>query len=333
MKKWKLAALIGMIMTGTILAGFGSYASEDESEAEIYDIVVVIQGQDGEFWQTVSLGAQAAGEELEGKATVDVQGASSSSDFEGQLSLIENILTTSPDALVIGPASTSGIVSVVDEAMESGIKVTIIDSAIDSDNYDSYIATDNYAAGQSAAEAMIEKLEADGTELVGTVGVISPISGVQSVADRDNGFMDRIAELAPDIEILPVVYCDGDMANALSGTQDMYLANQDTLLGIFASADGTAGGVVSAIEESGIQGEFVVTAIDASDAEIEALENGIIYALVVQDPYNMGYLGAINSYKMLTGESVDKDVASATALITQENMDEEENQKLLFPLD
>jgi len=304
----------------------------EESTNEVYDIQVIIKGQDSDFWQTVARGAEAAAAELEGIATVNVQGAATSTDFEKQVELLENVLVGNPDAIVLGPASSDGVVPSIEAAYEAGIKIAIVDTAINSEAYDTILATDNIEAGAMAARAMVEALEANGTTLEGVVGIVSPVSGVPTLTNRCNGFIDELAVLAPNIEVLPIVYCDGDAAKALAAAEDIYLSNSDNLVGMFGDSDLTAGAIARAIVESNIQGKFVTVAIDASEEEIAALESGNIYALVVQDPFNMGYAAVMNCIEMLNGNTVEKNISTNVQTITQANMDEEESQKLLYPL-
>ena len=70
---------------------------------------------------------------------------------------------------------------------------------------------------------------------------------------------------------------------------------------------------------------------DSSIEEIQYLESGIFEAIVVQKPFNMGYLGVEQAINVLTNREVEHDVDSGSEMITQENLYEEENQRLLYP--
>ena len=94
----------------------------------------------------------------------------------------------------------------------------------------------------------------------------------------------------------------------------------------------SAVGAARAVKELGLEKEIRMAGIDSSE-EIQLLEEGIFEALVVQKPFNMGYLSVETAVRLVRGEKTEKIQNSGSALITKETMYTEENQKLLFPVD
>jgi len=75
-----------------------------------------------------------------------------------------------------------------------------------------------------------------------------------------------------------------------------------------------------------------VVAFDTSDAEIQALKDGTILALIVQDPYQMGYQGVKTAVKAIKGQDIGpKSVDSGLTVVTKDNLNTPEVQKLLNP--
>lgn len=348
MKK-KLAMFLGVVLGVMMIAGCGSNSagssgSSTESSGEsaetaetgneeavrLYDIQFISKGLDSTYYQVVQAGVEAAAEEVKDVVKITCQGPSDSTATDEQVNMLENVLAGNPDAIIIAAGTADSVVATTDEAYDNGVIIALVDEAINSDKYHTKIATDNYEAGERAAEAMVEGIQAAGKELKGSVGIQNVVTGVASLEAREGGFRAKMAEIAPDITLLPTVYDSGDSAQALSDTLDIYSGNSD-LLGIYACADNPAIGLARAIEESDLSGKFVAIAADSDDEEISALTKGNFYALIVQDPYSMGYQAVMNCVEILQGNSVDKDFTTPVAVITTDNMDTEENHKLLYP--
>ena len=90
-------------------------------------------------------------------------------------------------------------------------------------------------------------------------------------------------------------------------------------------------GISKAIEEAGKQDEIVAYAFDADPDEIEAIKNGVLRGIVVQDPFGMGYQGVMSAIDAIEGKTVEKDVIVDATIVTLDNMEEEPIQKLLYP--
>ena len=294
-----------------------------------YDIAVIVKATDSDFWQYVLIGALNAA--VDYPVNVTTYGPPSEVDIEQQIAILENVITRQPDAIVIASTSSEASVPALERAYDQGIVIITIDNAVRTDKIHSFLATDNIEAGGKAAESMVEFLKERGLPLNKKVGVISSMAGVQVLIDRDNGFVNRLRELAPEMEILPIRYVDDDMLRAMQATEDLLTAHGDDIVGFFADNNLTGDGLARVIDERGLHDKIVAVAFDSDPEEIQALRTGALDALILQDPYNMGYMGVVSAIRAIEGEELPKYVDTGSTVATKANMDEPEIVELLDP--
>jgi len=291
---------------------------------ERYEIAVVPKGLVHQFWLTVRAGAEAAGEEF--NADIVWKGPAKETEVAKQISIVEDMLSRGVDAIVMAACDQDALIDVVAEAVDDGTPVVTIDSGVKSELPVSFVATDNIAGAQAAADALAGLIGEEGK-----VGLIPFVAGAATSEMREQGFKDGIAKY-DKIELVSVLYSESDVAKGMEVTEDMMTANPD-LNGIFAANESGAMGAVQAIEAAGKAGEIKVVAFDAAEREIEALEAGTIQALVVQNPFQMGYQGVKSAIDHLEGRPVEKRIDTGVTVVTMENIGEPEIQKLLYPLE
>ncbi|WLR51660.1 ABC transporter substrate-binding protein [Bacillus tianshenii] len=308
----------------------GSEGAENGKGSGTKDIAVIVKATDSGFWQTVLQGAEAAGEELGDEVNVITDGPPSEADIAKQVSILENVITRQPDGIVMASTSSDASVPGIEKAMSQDIPVVLLDNRVNTENYVSFLATDNKKGGALAAEKLVENLEEQGKELKGKVAVISAMAGVQVLTDRDKGFIEKLNELAPNIEVLETRYVNNDITQALGAAQDILTSNPD-LLGFFADNNHTGIGVARAINEQGLEDKVPVISYDADEEQINSLKSGAIDVLIVQDPYGMGYKGVMSVVDTLEGKEVKKEVDTGVTAVSMENFEEEKVQQLLFP--
>ncbi len=164
----------------------------------------------------------------------------------------------------------------------------------------------------------------------GTVGLIAFVPGAATSELREQGFKEGIAAY-PNVTLLDTYHCYSDVAKAMDITQDMITANPN-LKGIFASNEPAAIGAAQAIKAAGKAGEIKVVAFDASEDEIAALKDGSVQALIVQDPFRMGYEGVKAIIDIKAGKTVEKRIDTGVTVVTMDNFEQPDVQKLLFPV-
>jgi len=309
--------------------------SEEAADGEPIEIAVLIKATDSDFWQYVLVGAQNYAFESDGKVHVTTYGPPSEADTAEQAEIMDNIVTTKPDGIVVAATLSDGLNVGIDAAAKAGIPVVTIDNKVTTDTYVTHYATDNYAAGGQAAERFVQECQDRGVELKGKVGLISAMAGVQVLTDREAGFIDKLAELAPDVEVLEKVFVDNDIPTALAAAENIYSANKADLIGYFASNNATGDGLTNFITENNLGDKLVCVTFDSDPTEIEGIRSGAIVATIVQDPYGMGYKGCDTIYQIVTGaksaDDFEKYYDTGVAVVDGSNVDSEEMAGIIDP--
>ncbi|HTA67347.1 MAG TPA: substrate-binding domain-containing protein [Bryobacteraceae bacterium] len=284
-------------------------------------IAVIPKGNADLFWQSVHAGAVKAGRET----GVDVlwNGPASEADFTVQIQIVDAMINRHVDAIALAPTDRQALVTVVERAAGRNVPVVIFDSAIDTQHFVSQVATDNYKAGQLAAERMGKILDGKGK-----VVIIAVKPGAASTEAREKGFEDTIGQKFPRIQILDKRYGMAMVAQAMTVTENM-LAGHSDLDGIFASNESSSIGAAQAMR--GRAGKIKLVGFDWSPALLEDLNSGLLDSLVIQDPFKMGYQAVMAAVKHLQGEPVAKIVDLEPRLIDRQNLNAPDVQAQLHP--
>ena len=305
----------------------------DKKDAQDQDtrltVAVIPKGTIHEFWKTVHAGAEMAGREM-GVETI-WKGSLKEDDREAQISVVENIMTRGVDGIVLAPLDDAALRRPVDEAMRSNIPVVIFDSGLQGDNYVSYVATDNFKAGQLAGEYMGKLLEGKGK-----VVVLRYAEGSDSTTKREDGFLDAI-EAFEGIEVVSSnQYAGVTTASALKAAENMFsrFSRADGGLeidGIFCATEPTTLGILRALQDAGLAGSIRFVGFDSSEKMIAALRARELHGFVVQNPMRIGYLGVKTLVEHLRGGHVVRRIDTGSTLITADNIENPEIRDLLNP--
>jgi ribose transport system substrate-binding protein len=290
-------------------------------------IPIIVKDTTSFFWQIVLAGARKAGKEL--SVSVPELGAQSESDINGQISILENAVSGKPAAIVIAPTQFQALGQPIDEAAKK-VKIIGIDSAADSKAFTSFLTTDNVQAGRVAADALAAAMTAKYGKPEGDVALITSIPGVGSLEQRAKGFKEQLAAKYPGLKLVADKYADGMATTGLNIMTDLITANPN-LRGVFTSNLIMAQGAGQAIAENKLEDKIMLIGFDSDDKTVKLLADGVIKALVVQDPFRMGYDGVKTAFAASKGEKVAKDVDTGANVITKENMNTERSKELLTP--
>ncbi len=315
----KLLVLLSLVSFFCVSIFATSFASSKKPY-----IAVISKGFQHEFWQTVKLGSDTAAEEVGVRSTFE--GPANESMIAEQINMVENAITKKADAILLAALDTEALIPVVEKAQSKGIPVVMFDSDINSDIPLSFIATDNKQAGKVAAMKLGAILNGKGK-----VGIVAHNAGTSTAQQRRDGFIEGMKEQFPNIVLLPTVYSDGDHQKAMDKSTDMMQANPD-LAAIYATNEGSAIGVATAVEAKGKVGKVKVVGFDSSEAEIGFLKDKVVEGFVVQNPFNMGYLGVKALNDVLNGKTISNRIDTGAAFVTLDNLETEKIQKLLNPL-
>ncbi|HUQ93187.1 MAG TPA: substrate-binding domain-containing protein [Bryobacteraceae bacterium] len=284
-------------------------------------IGVVPKGRTHLFWQSVHAGAVAAAREEH--VEVSWNGPATETDYNGQLQILDAMINRKVDAIALAPIDKKAMVSAVERAARQNIPVIIFDSAIDTENFVSQVATDNYAAGQLAADRMSEIIGGKGT-----VVIVAVQPGSASTMAREAGFEERVKEKFPAIRIADKRFGMSDVAKSLAVAENMLTAHPD-MVGLFASNESSAVGAAQALKAR--QSKVRMVGFDWSPTLLEDLKNGLIDSLVVQHPFKMGYESVKAAVAKLNGKAVQKINNLAPRLILKEDLDKPDVKEQLNP--
>lgn len=319
----KVVLFFSLIFMVNLLTGCGNTV-EGDMEQNRY-IAVICKGSQHEFWKTVEQGAKDAGEELGIRITFEAP--EDESQIDVQIEMMEMAIQNRADAIVLAPLDTDLLNDVIEKAVDSGIPVLTFDSDVTTKKRVATIGTNNESAGAIAARNAVNLINGEGK-----VAVISHVEGAQTAIARNNGFIKEM-ELnhREDIEIVGVQYCDGNPEIAKEQAKQ-FIREYPDLKCIYGTNEGCAVGIAAAIDELGLKNKVRVIGFDSSDDEISYLADGVIDGMMVQNPYNMGYLGVRNINKVLDGETIEEKIDTGAAYVNSENLYDEDTQWLLYPL-
>lgn len=286
-------------------------------------IAVVPKATSHLFWLSVQAGALAAGEEY--GVQIEWNGAAAETEYPRQIQIVDSFISRHVDGIALAPTERKALVGAIDRAAAAGIPVTVFDSGIDSENYMSFLATNNYEGGQLAGRTLARLLNGNGK-----VGVVMHAPGSGSTMDRERGFEEVIKAEFPGIRIVAQQFGQSDRSKAMAATENILTANPD-LDGIFASSEPSSVGASLALKSRGLGGKVHLVAFDSSDGMVEDLKAGIIDAMVVQDPYRMGHDAVKTIVDKLNGQTPPKHIDLSARVITKPDLDKVEVQRLLFP--
>ena len=196
---------------------------------------------------------------------------------------------------------------------------------MDSELVSTYIGTDNYAAGQMAAQAALDRV--DGPL---KVGVVNYDVGTANGQERERGALDAFRD-SGRAEITAVVNTLTEAARARIDTAAMLNGSPDINV-LLAFNEPTSVGAAQAVEDLGCAEDVFLVGFDSNVVTIDGLQEGTVDALVVQNPYAMGYLGVESACRLLTGQTNDMEptVDTSTKIVDRDNLFEIGSQKALF---
>ena len=311
----------------TLAASVATMALMAAPQAHAEDsIAVIVKGTTSEYWQIVFKGAEAAGKVL----GVKIQELGTpKDDAAGQIAILEATAGKKPLAIVISPTVSEALGDPIAAVTKAGVPVIMIDSGAKTDQYASFLTTDNVAGGNAAAKAMAQCIKERTGKVAGKVAFITAMAGHESLDSRDKGFKDGVAAY-PDLKLVGNRVANNEEAEGTSLTADMLTKDAD-LVGIFADNAQMGTGAGASISEKKLGGKLCLVAFDADKGEVEHLNDGSIYALILQDPYMMGYAGVFNGYAASKGVRLPKNVDTGVGAVTKANMADPKYAGLMDP--
>lgn len=292
-----------------------------------YTLAVIPKGTTHVFWKSVHAGAEKAAAEL-GNVEIMWKGPQKEDDKDGQITVVQNFITKKVDGICLAPLDSQALVPFVVEAKQAGIPTVIFDSGLDDEsNIVSYVATDNFHGGKLAAQQL-------GKEMAGKGSVIllryNP--GSESTAQREEGFLETLKAEFPEIKVLSEDQYSGTTPeSSLAKCEQLFGKFQKDVTGCFAVCEPNGRGMLGALENLQLDKKVKFVGFDPSEELVQAMRDGKMHGIVLQDPVTMGYKSVMAMMQHLEGKPVEKRIPTGEYLATPENLDTPEMKKLLDP--
>ncbi|MCP9233124.1 sugar ABC transporter substrate-binding protein [Mesorhizobium sp. LMG 17147] len=234
-------------------------------------------------------------------------------DIEGQIALIESMITQGVKGLAITPVDPT-VAPALDKAVSAGIKVVLVDNSIPNwKGQTALVSTNNLNGGKIAGEYLKTVLKSGDK-----IGILQGVPGVPALDDRVTGMMEGLGDVKVDVVGKGATNCTLELGTSV--TEDILTANPD-LKAIYSACGPPIPGAVKSISNAGIANDnLIVVGFDACCGEIEAIKSGAEDASVAQFPAKMGELGIDTVVKAIRGESVEANVDTGAGLVTLQNV-------------
>lgn len=324
-----LIALTAMIALGCARSEPPGAAPSDAGTKKKLSLAVIPKGTTHEFWKSIHAGSIKAARELSASgAEVEViwKGPLREDDREQQIQVVEGFIAQGVNGIVLAPLDNRALVRPVEEAKRAGLPTVIIDSGLESEALVSFVATDNRKGGRLAAERMNELLGGKGKVLV-----LRYQEGSASTQDREAGFLEQLKQY-PGIELISAdQYAGATRDTAKRASENLLNRFGDEAQGIFTPNESSTAGMLLALQDIGKAGKVSFVGFDVSESIIAAMRAKQLHGTVVQNPFQMGYLGVRTMVEHLQGKAVEKRIDTGVIIVTPDNLDAADTQALLHP--
>ena len=310
--------LLGALIVAALVS-VGSAAAAGETPITIS---MIARGSQQEYWQAVMRGAQRAARDY--SVLVTFEGPESETMVDEQVAMLGNALATNPSAVCIAALDSAAVAPLLQKAKAAKIPVIGFDSGVDSPILVTTAATDNSAAAALAADKMSALIGGSGT-----VGLIARDVTVRSAVDRRDGFLRAMRKLHPRVQVIAPQYSGGDAARAAEIAKAMIQDHPD-IRGIVAGDEGSAAGVVKAIQGLDLAGKIVVIGYDSGKVQVDAIRVGLMAGAVTPDAFRIGYLAVEAAVRVVTGRRVSKTIDTGFHWYDRTNIDDPAIGAILF---
>ena len=293
-------------------------------------IAVIPKGTTHEFWKSIHAGSIKAANEFSVQGfPVEViwKGPLREDDREQQIQVVEGFSSQGVNGIVLAPLDNRALVRPVEEAKRAGVPTVIIDSALASDAIASFVATDNRKGGMLAADRMGQLLNGKGKVIL-----LRYQEGSASTQDREDGFVEELKTKYPGIELISQdQHAGATRDKAKQASENLLNRFGDVVQGIFTPNESSTAGMLLALQDIGKAGKVIFIGFDTSETFSEAMRNKQLHGIVVQNPFNMGYLGVRTMVEHLQGKPVEKRIDTGVIMVTPDNLNSPEIQTLIHP--
>ena len=287
-------------------------------------IAVIAKAVNSDFWHNVNNGVFSAATEY--NVTVTFEGPENEENYYAQNSLIEDAVKNGADAIVLSAIDYNNSVDTVNAAVREGVKVIAIDSDVNSDAVSLFIGTDNIAAGKEAGKAAVDGFSAD-SEII--IGLVNYNANTDNGNQREKGFREYIGTVS-NARIAASVTAESNEKSATAAAEKLLKQNPRINV-IVGFNEWMTLGVGNAVKNLGLSKKVRSVGFDSNLISVGMLETGEMDALIVQNPFAIGYLGIEKAAALISGESLpSREIYTDVTTVTKENIFDNDIQKILF---
>lgn len=309
----------GSQSSGIVMVGTEGSVTADEFGYEVtpnrkYTIAVVTKSAAIPVWESHIIAAQKAGEEI-GVEVLDYS-PTKADNVEEQKRILEDLITTGVDAVVLAPANTEAVKGPVQDLIDAGIPVVYDNTMGPSDvDYLTYVGIDNNLVGRMIADEMAKQ--------IGEKGKVVIMEGVpgQATSDLRTAACAEAFAAYPDIEIeTGVTKWQADEGRKLA--EDYITKWGDSLSAMIAVGGNQAEGAVEAVKAAGMQGKVLISGFDVQEPQYAAVSKGDEVFTVSQGVYEQAYLSVVAAVRALNGEEVPRQINCPITIVNKDNLGE-----------
>jgi ribose transport system substrate-binding protein len=286
-------------------------------------IIAVLKTSDvhSDFWQTVSAGAKAAAKELSIK--IDVQGPLQEADVNTQIHLLEEAIKQKPQAIILAPTDSQKLAPIAKKIQEAGIRLVVIDTPLSGNLSPNFVSNNNIEAGIQAG--ITAATETNGNPVV---AILKDSPDADTFSEREQGIQQSLFKYKNSIA--GTFYTEGSEERAYNIITTLVAVHPEVNAIITLNEPATLG-AAKAIKEKKKVNDIKLIGFDSSIYAIKLMEEGILNAVIVQKPFNIGYTGVKNALQLIDGKKISRITYIDSIVVMKSNMYSPENQKLLFP--
>jgi ABC-type sugar transport system substrate-binding protein len=264
-----------------------------------------------DFYLTMKSAAQKWDTANQG-ASVTYGTGKSATDDQGQIDLIQSMVTQGVKGIAITPSSPA-VAPALDAAVAKGVKVVLLDNDLpDWNKKSSVVATDNLKGGVLAGQYLAKSLKQGAT-----VAVLEGVPGVPALDDRVKGMEQGLG--SSGVKVVGKAPTDCDQDKGVSAAADLLTAHPD-VDAIYGACGPPTLGAIQSIQRAGRKPDgILLVGFDALPDEVKQIQAGKEDATVAQFPAKMGELGLDTLLRAVKGEKVAPTVDTGTAIVSKDN--------------
>ncbi len=293
--------------------------SSSESAAKKPTIALIMKSLANEFFSTMAKGAETHHADHADDYELLVNGIKDESDLSRQVGLVEEMVASGVDAIVIAPADSKALVPVLRRAQRDGVVIVNIDNRLDADVLKQegvtipFVGPDNRAGAKKVGEFLASKLTR-GDAVAILEGIQTSFNGQQ----RKLGFEDAMREAGMEIVDSQSAQWEMSKANTIASSM---LSEHDEVNAILAANDSMALGAIAAVKSANRSGDVQIVGFDNISAAQAAIKEGKMLATADQYGDKLAVYG-IEYALQLIGDANAKleDRETPVDLITAESL-------------